>query len=351
EAKPVNISVKNASIEEVLERCFERQPLSYKLSNNTIIVQRKAGTAEQQQPVKKIKVSGKILDEYNVPLPGASVRIKGTGTRVLADKDGRYTIETESNSKLMFSYLGFEEKEVSVAGKTAIDITLKEQTSKLEEVYVIGYGTVNKEDATGAVGQVDVAAIEKAPVYSIEQSLAGRVAGLNVSASQGQPGEEGTNIQIRGVGSITQDTSPLYVIDGFATDNFDLGSLNPEDIESINVLKDASSTAIYGSRGANGVIVIETKKGKEGKPILAYSGSVGFQSVVKKIDLMSPYDFVKVEFERDPVSAADIYTRGGASIEDYKDIQGVDWQDQFFRTGQTNIHNISLRGGNKDTKY
>ncbi|MFD1631124.1 TonB-dependent receptor [Pseudopedobacter beijingensis] len=352
ESKLVTISIKDASIEEVLEKCFEGQPLSYRITENTIIVQRKSATMQPQlQPIKKIKITGKILDEQNIPLPGAIVRIKGTGTRVMADKDGRYTIETESGSKLMFSYLGFEEKEVSIAGKTVIDVILKEQISKLEEVYVIGYGTVKKEDATGAVGQVDVEAVEKAPVYSVEQALAGRVAGLSVSASQGQPGEEGTNIQIRGVGSITQDTSPLYVIDGFATENFNLGSLNPEDIESINVLKDASSTAIYGSRGANGVIVIETKKGKEGKPILAYSGSMGIQSVVKKIDLMTPYDFVKVEFERDPVSAESAYIRGGKTIEDYKDIQGVNWQNQFFQTGKTNIHNISLRGGNKDTKY
>lgn len=351
EAVPVNISVKNASIEEVLKKCFAGQPLTYKLSNNTIVVQRKLNAVQQEKPLKQMKVTGKITDEQKIPMPGALVKIKGTNTRAQANQNGAYAITAPPNARLIFSFLGYEDKEVAVDGKTVIDVTLKEQVEKLDQVYVIGYGTVKKEDATGAIGQVDIKDLEKAPVYSIEQALAGRVAGLNVFASQGQPGEEGVNIQIRGIGSITQDTSPLYVIDGFATENFDLGSLNPEEIESIDVLKDASSTAIYGSRGANGVIVIETKKGKEGKPVVTYSGSLGFQAVVKKIDLLTPYEFVKVESERDPASAATVYTGGGKTIEDYKDIQGINWQDQYFRRGQTTIHNISLRGGNKDTKY
>jgi TonB-linked SusC/RagA family outer membrane protein len=351
EAKPVNISVKNATIEEVLEKCFEGQSLSYKLSNNTIIVQRKSVAVQQQQPAKKIKISGKILDEQNIPLPGASVKIKGTETRSIADINGGYAIEAESNSQLIFSYLGFEEKEVSVAGKTVIDVTLKEQTSLLQDVVVIGYGTVNKKDLTGSVAQVNVRDMAKAPVSSIEQSLAGRVAGLNVSSSQGQPGEEGINIRIRGVGSITQDASPLYVIDGFATENFDLSMLNPDDVESINVLKDASGTAIYGSRGANGVIVVETKKGKAGKPNLTYSGSYGFQDVTKRVEVLSPYEFVKLEYERDSVTANTRYFSNGVTIDSYKDLEGINWQDQFFRQGVTNIHNLSLRGGNKDTKY
>jgi TonB-dependent starch-binding outer membrane protein SusC len=352
EAKPVNISIKDASIEEVLDKCFEGQPLSYKLSNNTVIVQRKSGTAQQQQqPKKRIKVSGKIMDEQNIPLPGASVRVKETGTKAMADNDGWYTIEAESNSLLIFSYLGFEEKEVSVAGKTVIDVTLKEQTSLLQDVVVIGYGTVSKKDATGSIAQVNIRDMAKAPVSSIEQALAGRVAGLNVSASQGQPGEEGTNIRIRGVGSITQDPSPLYVIDGFATENFDLSMLNADDVESINVLKDASGTAIYGSRGANGVIVVETKKGKVGKPTLNYSVSYGFQDVTKRVEVLSPYEFVKLEYERDSVSAKTLYLPDGVTNDSYKNLEGINWQDQFFRQGLTSIHNLSLRGGNKDTKY
>ena len=353
EAKPVNISIKNASIEEVLDKCFEGQPLSYTLSNNTVIVQRKSGTAlqQQEQPKKKIKISGKITDEQNLPLPGASVRIKGTETKAMAGNDGRYTIEAESNSQLIFSYLGFEEKEVLVAGKTIIDVMLKEQTSLLQDVVVIGYGTVNKKDLTGSVAQVNVRDMAKAPVSSIEQALAGRVAGLNVSSSQGQPGEEGINIRIRGVGSITQDASPLYVIDGFATENFDLSMLNPDDIESINVLKDASGTAIYGSRGANGVIVVETKKGKVGKPNLNYTGSYGFQDVTKIVEVLSPYEFVKLEYERDSVTAKTLYLPEGVTYDSYKNLEGINWQDQFFRQGLTNIHNLSLRGGNKDTRY
>jgi TonB-linked SusC/RagA family outer membrane protein len=350
QAKPVDISVKAADFKDVLAQIFANQPLTYKIDNNVIIVQIKPTVLTQ--PVRKnISVSGVITDDQGNPLQGASISVKGGDKKSVADKDGRYSIEVPDNAILVFTYLGFDDQEMGVEGRQTINVKLKPQISKLDEVLVVGYGSVRKVDITGAVAQVNIRDMVKAPVSSIEQALAGRVAGLNVSASQGQPGEEGINIRIRGVGSITQDASPLYVIDGFATENFDLSMLNPDDVESINVLKDASGTAIYGSRGANGVIVVETKKGKEGKPNLNYSGSYGFQDVTKRVEVLSPYEFVKLEYERDSVTAKTLYLPDGVTYDSYKNLEGINWQDQFFRQGVTNIHNLSLRGGNKDTKY
>lgn len=349
-ANPVNISVKAADFEDVLKSIFSKQPLTYKIDNNAVIIQARPYTFSQ--PAKnKVKVTGLITDEQGNPLPGAGIKLKGTKQAVVADKDGRYLIEVDGNAVLIFSYLGCDDQEVKVDGRSMINVKLKQQISNLNEVLVVGYGSVRKVDITGSVGQVNIKEMVKAPVSNIVQALAGRVAGLTVQNSQGQPGEEGINIRIRGVGSITQDASPLFVIDGFATENFDLSMLNPDDIESINVLKDASGTAIYGSRGANGVIVVETKKGKVSKPNLNYSASYGFQDVTKKVEVLSPYEFVKLEYERDSVTAKSLYFPDGVTYDSYKNVEGINWQDQFFRQGVTNIHNLSLRGGNKDTKY
>lgn len=349
-ASPVSISVKAADFEDVLKSIFSNQPLTYKIDNNTVIVQARQYTFSQLVK-KQIKVTGVITDEQGNPLPGAGVKLKGTEKAVVTDRDGRYVIEVEESAVLIFSYLGYDNQEVKVEGRSTINVRLKQQISDLNEVLVVGYGSVRKVDITGSVAQVNIKDMVKAPVSNIAQALAGRVAGLSVQNSQGQPGEEGINIRIRGVGSITQDASPLFVIDGFATENFDLSMLNPDDIESINVLKDASGTAIYGSRGANGVIVVETKKGKVSKPNLNYSGSYGFQDVTKRVEVLSPYEFVKLEYERDSVTAKTLYFPDGVTYDSYKNVEGINWQDQFFRRGVTNIHNLSLRGGNKETQY
>ncbi|RZL97365.1 MAG: SusC/RagA family TonB-linked outer membrane protein, partial [Pedobacter sp.] len=205
-----------------------------------------------------------------------------------------------------------------------------------------------------SVGVLDVArTIEKAPVASLDQALAGRLAGVQVSASQGQPGKEGIDIKIRGAGSLTQSTAPLYVVDGFASEYFDISSLNINDIESINVLKDASAIAIYGARGANGVIIVETKKGKSEAPVITYNGSQGYQQLWQRMEMMSPYEYVKYEVERgfgsvyiDPTGATK-----RPSLESYQDLKGVDWQDQLFRTGSVGIHNVAIRGGSGQTRY
>ena len=358
-SRPVTIDVVNAPLPEVLDLIFRNQPLDYSIENKTIVISRKG-----ESTIKRlINIRGAVVDNQGLPLPGVTVKIKGTNKGVNTDVNGNYSINVpDQNAVLVFSFIGYGTKEITVGTKTTVNVTLVAEASALDEVMVIGYGEVLKKDVTGSVGQVNIKDLAIAPVMSFDQALAGRVAGVQVASSDGQPGAEGINIIIRGAGSITQDISPLYVIDGFPMEDFDPASLSTDDIESINILKDASATAIYGARGANGVVVIESKKGKIGAPVISYSGSLGFQNITKTMDMMSPYDFVKYQIERASGAMA-TYTPGdlpvddpnykadGNTLETYRNIKGINWQDQVFQQGLTKIHTLSLRGGSPQTKY
>ncbi|WP_017260032.1 SusC/RagA family TonB-linked outer membrane protein [Pedobacter arcticus] len=304
------------------------------------------------QKVTLKTINGEVLDaEKNEPLIGVNIKVKEDFKRsAITDINGKFSIKASEKETLEITYMGFTTTFVAVQGfqKT---IKLKPDTKALSEVVVIGYGTVNRKDFTGALSEVKMEDVNRAPVPNIAQALAGRVAGLQVSALSGQPGEE-SDIIVRGGNSITQDNSPLYVVDGFPIEGFSLSSINPEEIEELRVLKDASATAIYGSRAANGVVIIETKKGKEGSPTISYNVNYALQKANKFMDLMDPYEFVKYQLEYTPADAESIYlTRPNRTLEDYKNVQGYNWQDKLFRTAIMNNHNLSLRGGNRGTKY
>lgn len=295
-------------------------------------------------------ITGTVL-EAGQPLPGVTVRVKGStrGTTTLAN--GKYSIQAASTETLVFAFLGMETRELVVGNRTTIDVTLLVSSSSLSEVVVIGYGTVAKPDLTGSVGVVPMDEMMKAPVGTFAEALAGRVAGVKVNAADGQPGG-GINIVIRGAGSLTQSTSPLYVIDGFPVEDPDPGSINPEEIESMTILKDASSTAIYGSRAANGVILIQTKRGKVGKPTVNFSSSYGIQSVPTPMELMSPYEFIKYQDELNPNSATTrAFFANGKTLEDYRSVEGINFQDYVLRQGTIQNYNLALRGGTEQTKY
>lgn len=309
------------------------------------------------------KITGTIVDEQSQPIIGASVKVKGTTTATTSDVKGKFSI-TAPNAKsvLVFSFIGFVTKEELVGAKKILNVTLLDDTKLLNEIVVVGYGQVNRKDLTGSISSVDMADLIKAPVKSFDDALAGRISGVQVTSPDGQPGAAPTII-IRGGNSVTQDNSPLYVIDGFPIEGFNNNSINPSDIESIDVLKDASSTAIYGARGANGVIIITTKKGTVGAPKVAYKTYYGMQSNTKKMALMSPYEFVRYQIDVDSVASQgssslviyDIYSptlnpTGTKTLADYN-VAGIDWQDQIFREAPMQSHDISMRGGNKDTKY
>ncbi len=297
--------------------------------------------------------SGVVIDSStNEVLSGVIVRNTSMANVVSrTNESGEFSIQANVRDMVSFSYLGYQTVNF-IAQSIPKRVILRSSAEAIDEVVVIGYGTVDKRDFTGSLAEVDVEDINRAPVPNIAQALAGRVAGLQVSSLSGQPGEE-SELVIRGGNSITQDNSPLYVVDGFPVEDFSLSSLNPEEIAELTVLKDASATAIYGSRGANGVIIIETKQGKEGLPVITYNVNYSHQKAIKMMEMMDPYEFVKYQLELNPTSSTSRYLTGpGLTLEDYRDsVQGYDWQDMLFRTAVMHNHNLSLRGGTRGTKY
>lgn len=302
------------------------------------------------------KVSGTVKDDQGEILTGVSVLIKGTKLSTTTNADGNFqiTVPTGSNT-LVFSYLGYETKEAAVSGNV-INVSLKSSVSTLNDVVVIGYGTATRKDLTGSVGTVSISDLQKAPVKSFDEALAGRVAGVQVTSSEGQPGSS-INITIRGNNSVTQNNYPLVVIDGIIFEDPNnlsvnpLNTIDPNDIESISVLKDASSTAIYGARGSNGVIMVTTKRGKEGKPTINYNGYYGLQENTKRVQSLSPYEFVKLQNEIDPVRTKNLYFTDNKTLESYAGLKGINWENEVTRVAPMQSHYLNLAGGTKQTKY
>ena len=303
---------------------------------------------------QNVVITGKVTDTKGEPLPGTAVLVVGQqNSGTITDIDGNYSIKlSDKNAQLSFVFLGFQEKIVTPGNKTVVNVILEEATETLESaaVVAVGYGEVRKRDLSGAVVSADMGEIAKLPVSSVLDGVAGRISGVSITTSDGTPGSQ-SNVVIRGGNSISGDNNPLYVVDGFPTENFDIGTLDPSEIESFVVLKDASSTAIYGSRGANGVIIVNTKKGVASKkPIISYRGSVAIDHITKTLDLMSPYEFVEMMYERDPISTNDTYL-ADRTLESYRNVEGIDWQDKLFRTAFKHTHTLSIRGGSNTTKY
>ena len=297
------------------------------------------------------EVKGRVTDTAGEPLVAVTVYESGnTSNGTVTDIDGNYTISVPPTATLIFSCLGFEEVQEVVAKRNTINVSLAEEQLSIDaaEVVSIGYGTVSRRDLTGSVSKVDMGDIMKTPVTNFDQALTGRIAGVVVSTSDGALGAE-ANITIRGNNSLTQSSAPLYIIDGFPSESSMATSLNSADIESIDILKDASATAIYGARGANGVIVITTKQGVEGKPKINFSASWTGSKIANKIDLMDGYEFVEFQTDRYGVyNGTNPYLDEGYTLEDYKDAVWLDWQDEVYRPALTQNYNISLSGGSKE---
>jgi len=345
-AIPTDVNLNKVPIKESLERYFSGQPFDYVIKGKMIIVNEK----QLVKPIS-IEVSGKVTDEKGLALTGVSVIVKNTKIGTVTDVHGNYKITIPNQDAIIvYSFLGFVTQEFKVGNRKQLNVRLKEQIQSLGEAVVIGYGTVNKADLTGAVGQLKLEDVKKAPVGAFTEALAGRIAGVQVSSNEGQPGSLPI-ITIRGAGSLTQSSAPLYVVDGSPVESFDAGSINADDIMSLTVLKDASATAIYGARASNGVIVIETKKGREGKPEVNFNVSAGTQEVRKFIEVMNPYEFVKYQAELYPLNATNNYFQNGRDLEYYRTIKGADWQRQLIGTGKFRKAEMSIRGGSKDTRF
>ncbi|UYQ94869.1 TonB-dependent receptor [Chitinophaga horti] len=303
------------------------------------------------------QIRGKVTDDKKEALIGVTVSVANTSIGTVTDANGQFVLNVPGSGEveLNFSILGFKKKKLRTDGKSAVNLVLEPDMSSLNDVVVIGYQTVKRKDLTGAVSSLGPDALKDMPLSSAAEAITGRLAGVQVQTTEGRPGADIT-IRVRGGGSITQDNSPLYIVDGIQLDNA-LSVLSPQEIESIDVLKDAASTAIYGARGANGVMVITTKGGREMKTRLSYDGYAGARQIVNKLDVMKPYDFVKYQHQLYNRSADDraAFEKNYGRWEDldiYKNMPFTDWQDEVFgRNAFTQTHVLSVMGGSKTTSF
>lgn len=313
------------------------------------------------------KINGKITGENGTPLPGVSVLLKGTKVGVSSDFDGNYSIEVPNKGTLEFSYLGYVTKEIAIKNQITINVTLEPSVESMDEIVVIGYGSQKRKDVTGAVVSINKGVLKERPITNIEEALQGQATGLSISSTGGQPGAA-TKMNIRGISSVSGSSQPLIVVDGFPLSDVSTSGggglegfsaqmssfsfINPDDIESIEVLKDASATAIYGNRGANGVIIITTKKGKNsGQAGITYSTYFGVQEMTKRLDVMNFNEYAEYQQTTDPNNR--LFTAPDGTPYTFADgnAMNVDWQDEIYRVGMTQNHSLSIEGRSEKTSY
>lgn len=358
-ARPVTVALKNASLDEALQQCFKNEPFTYTIENKTIIVNKKDAAASNTAPVP-ITVTGQVVDKQNQPLPGVNVKIKGTNIGAVTGVDGKFSLQAEDNAILVFTFVGFKVKEEAVNKRTTINIVLEDDNTQLNEVVVVGYGHLERKDVTGAVGTVKMANIKEIKAASVDLKLAGQLAGVTVNQVTGTPGG-GVSVNIRGAGSVGAGDDPLYVVDGFPiSPGFDqysnpLSTINPDDIENISVLKDAASTAIYGSRGSNGVILITTKRAKKGESTVTVNTSTGIQRILpkSKLKMMTAAEFA--QWRTEAIQDANKANGTDNPIPDeYKNPtslgKGTDWFDAVTRVAPMQNYDVTVSNGTEKVR-
>jgi TonB-dependent starch-binding outer membrane protein SusC len=349
-AKKVNVQFSNANIEEVLKACFKDQPLEYVIVGSTIVIKKKAVAEqliEEVAPPLPLVITGRVLDDNGQPLSGASVVVKNKNTGTSTDGAGKFSVEAQAGDILVVSYVGFEAKEVTVGSRTTIDISLTPDQKSNEELIVVAYGKIKKGDLTGSVAQVKGADLSSFPTTNVMQAMSGRAAGVRVMQNSGLPGAA-VSIRIRGTNSILGGNEPLYIIDGFPSSPT---YLQNADIESMEILKDASSTAMYGSRGSNGVVMITTRAGKKNQPTRV-NVDMGYsvQSVTKKMQLLNPFQYASLYNEQAKNdNIAPYFTQ--QQLDSFRNVQGTDWQDLIMRNAPMYSGSVSVSGGNEKTNF
>ena len=313
---------------------------------------------QQQLFAQGRQITGTVTSSENkLGAASVSVSVKGSRTATTTDAQGVYKITVDSKATtLVFSSASFVSYETAINGRTVIDVELIADVKALDDVVVVGYSTIKRKDLTGSVSSVNSKQLKDFPLSSAAEALQGKLAGVQLTSTEGAPGAD-IIVRVRGGGSITQDNSPLYIVDGVQVENA-LSVLSPQDIASVDVLKDASTTAIYGARGANGVVIITTKSGKNGKTQVSYNGSFGYRKLSEFQSVMKPYDFILWQYERtrsnatDSASFAQTYGTTWDTLANYKSVNFVNWQDEVFgRKAKFNTHNVSVSGGNQTTTF
>lgn len=344
--KMVTISVHKVELANALSQLLSNTDISYRIEGKKIYLLRRQNNASkgiQKNASRMIK--GKVVDEKGEPVIGASVLVKGSTTGTITDIDGNFSFEGPGNGTLLVTYVGYNDQSIALSGKNSYSVVLKENAKLLDEVVVIGYSTQKKADLTGSVANINTSKLNTQSNANIGQALQGKIAGVDITSQGGAPGA-GYRIMVRGIGTLN-NASPLYIVDGMYMSSID--NVNPNDIESIDVLKDASAAAIYGSRAANGVVIVTTKKGSdtEGKPIIDVSANVGIANASKYLDMLDAKGWAEVTtvarkaIGKDPLTMAT----------DLANKPDNDWQKIMFRTALMQNYNLSVRGGGKYSKY
>lgn len=297
--------------------------------------------------IPPLEITGKVKDSGGNPLPGVSIKVQGTNKVAITNENGNFQIQAETGATLIFSYVGFQEKKVVLNGQTTLSVTLEDSSIGLNEVVAVGYGAQQKRDITGATSTVTAKEIAKRPLVRVEQALQGTSSGVVVSSNSGKPGAV-LSVRIRGANSITGSNEPLYVIDGYIGGNIE--SINPNDIKSLEILKDASSTAIYGSRGANGVVLITTKSGVPGKAVINFSTWFSKASVPKQLDLMDAYDFA-VAANAQYATTGNPPAFSDADLQRFKTNKGTNWQKEVQQKPWIKNYNLDVSGGSENVNY
>lgn len=351
--KRISISTDKATIDDVVKQILQGQNnLTYEIQNKRIIV-KKIQSGDKTKN-KRIKAIGKVVDDAGEPIIGATIREQGTTNGTVTGIDGSFSLDVADNVNLEISYIGYETRKVRAQQGKKLDITMREDANVLDEIVVLGYGNIRRSDVTGSIASVSSESISKVASASVADALAGKMAGVQITTADGALDAE-ISVRVRGGGSITQDNSPLFLVDGFPVD--DLSGIPPTDIESIDVLKEASMTAIYGARGANGVVIVTTKNPKMGKTTVQFNSYLQMRTLARKIPVMNNYEFVMAEYEYQMIrkGSDEGFIKNFGYYDDidlYKYTNTTDWQDEILGGNPiSQYYNITVNGGNEKTKF
>lgn len=364
-SKRVSIDIRDASLQQVLDICFKDQPLDYTILNMMVVIREKVQPAPKFNtgPPPPVIITGKITNQNGELLSGASVTEKGTNNTVITSEDGTFSIQvSQKNAVLIVSYIGYVSREMNADNQNNISISLEQADNNLGDIVVVGYGTTKRKDLTGSVASVNAVKIKELLVTRLDQALLGKIAGVQVKPVSGEPGAA-PQVRVRGVGSISAGSTPLYVVDGYPM--ISIETISPNDIESIDVLKDASATAIYGSRGSNGVIIVNTKRGKTGKAIITFDSYYGLQKVSKRPEFLNAYDLA--QYFSDGVKNRNIDAGNDVSgapatwrfavpsiildVLSGTNITDVDKVKEVLQTAPVTQHQIGVSGGSDNVRY
>jgi TonB-linked SusC/RagA family outer membrane protein len=342
QTRKVHIQVKNATLQQVLEICFRQQPFTYTIIDKMVVLKQKTDLVPAIHPIDSltpppINITGKVINAKDEPLAGVAITVKGTKKGTVTESDGHYNISVDGKtSVLQFSHIGFATKEIATGEEQIINVELQIENKALDQIVIIGYGTQKKEDITSSVSVISSKALEDRPNVQFGDAIEGKAAGVQVIRPSGQP-QAGFSIRIRGVSTVTAGSEPLYILDGVPITN--TSEINPADIESFSILKDAASASIYGSSGANGVVLITTRRGKNQKPQVNLDVYTGYSSVWKHISALNSTQYQT------------LMTEMGLSLDWNKYTANTDWQKELFRKANAQNYQLSVTGGNDITKF